>query len=128
MTHLSFTYFVSNKIPDFNIEIYHLEWMNLVQIYTKLCILAARGHSKSYLFSFAFPLWKMWRYDGKSKIGKTGLIITAEDSLVKHFLEMISTQVEENILLREKLFPGKTAVGWGKEKLITKNIFVYVHI
>ena len=107
LTDLSLAYFVSNKLLDFNIESYHLEWMNLIQIYRRLCILAARGHSKSFCFSFAYPLWMMWRYDGKSKIGKEGLIITAEDSLVKHFLEMIATQIEENPLIRERLFPGK---------------------
>jgi len=124
LTDLSFSYFVSGKLPDFNIEPYHLEWMNLAQIYRFLCILAARGHSKSYCFSFAYPLWQMWRYNKKNKIGGEGLFITAEDSLAKHFMEMVSHEIEDNPLLREKLYPGKSAVGWGKERLITKNKFV----
>lgn len=123
LTNLSFSYFVNGKLPDFNIEPYHLEWMNFVQIYRRLCLLAARGHSKSYCFSFAYPLWEMWKYDGKSKNGGEGLFITAEDSLAKHFLEMISKEIEDNPLLNEHLFPGKGATGWGKERLITKNKF-----
>lgn len=117
---MSFAYFVSNVLYEFEVAPYHLEWFNLCQIYKKLCIEAARGHSKSYVFSFAYPIWKMWRYAG-GKFGREILMITAEHSLAKHFLEMIREAVEDNPFLKEKLFPGPKALNWGKERIVAKN-------
>ena len=38
---LSLAYFVSNCLSDFEMEPYHLEWFNMIQLYRFLCILAA---------------------------------------------------------------------------------------
>lgn len=120
---LSLAYFVSNTITDFDIETYHLEWFNLIQLYRNLVILAARGHSKSFCFSYAYPLWQMWKYKGSGKIGKELTLITAEESLSSVFINQIKSQVEENPILREKLYPTGGKGKWADTHIITQNGF-----
>lgn len=122
----SFNYFVMSVLPEFEMGLHHIEWGNLIQFYKWLNIIAARDHSKSYTFSFAYPIWKMYRYE-RSNFGvsskenilnKKGMIITNEHSLAKEFLKGISEEIEQNPILREKLY---SADGWGKETLTTKQ-------
>lgn len=123
---LSLAYFVSNTITDFNIESYHLEWFNLIQLYRFLCVLAARGHSKSFCFSYAYVLWLAWRYKGKGKVGKELTLITAEESLSTIFIELIKNQIEDNPILKERLFPNSSEGSWAKSSIETKNGFKLV--
>lgn len=121
LKNLSFSYFVSNIITDFNIEWYHLEFFNLIQLYKFLCILAARGHSKSFVFSYAYPLWLAWRYKGTGKVGKEITLVTAEESLSAVFIDMIKTQIENNPILKEKLYPNSSEGIWARNTIKTKN-------
>ena len=118
---LSLAYFVSNTITDFNIESYHLEWFNLIQLYRLLTVLAARGHSKSFCFSYVYPLWLAWKYKGKGKIGKEVTLVTAEETLSTTFIDLIKTQIENNPILKEKLFPKSSEGIWAKSVIKTKN-------
>lgn len=118
---LSLAYFVSNTITDFNIEPYHLEWFNMIQLYRFLCVLAARGHSKSFAFSYAYLLWCAWKYKGKGKIGKETTLITAEESLATVFIDLIKTQIEQNPILKEKLYPSSSEGIWARNTIKTKN-------
>ena len=118
---LSLAYFVSNTITDFNIEPYHLEWFNMIQLYRFLCVLAARGHSKSFAFSYAYLLWCAWKYKGNGKIGKETTLITAEESLATVFIDLIKTQIEQNPILREKLYPSSSEGIWARNTIKTKN-------
>lgn len=120
---LSLAYFVSNTITDFNIEPYHLEWFNLIQLYRFLCVLAARGHSKSFCFSYAYILWLAWKYKGKGKLGKELTLITAEEGLSTIFIDLIKKQIEDNPILREKLLPNNSEGAWAKSYIETKNGF-----
>lgn len=121
---LSFAYFVDTCLSDFNIETYHLEWFNMISLYRNLCVLAARGHSKSYVFSFAYPLWLMYKYEGLSKVGKELTIITAEGDLAGNFVEKIKEEVENNPILKEKIYPGtNSGKTWAKTTLQSKNGF-----
>jgi phage terminase large subunit-like protein len=105
---------------------HHLEWGNLVQLYRFLCIEAARDHSKSFTFSFEYPLWKLYRYrrenfgirNYENLLNKKGMIITNEHSLAKDFLKIISDEVESNPILREKIYCKNT---WGKEEITTQQ-------
>lgn len=124
----SFNYFIQNVIPDFEMNWHHLEWGQLVQMYNKLSIIAARDHGKSYFFSFAYPLWKLYRYQRPSPIkqvkaeynAKIGMIITNEFGLAKHLLGMVKDEIEANDILKEKLYPGKTG-GWAETEINTLN-------
>ena len=123
---LSLAYFVSNTITDFNIEPYHLEWFNLIQLYRFLCVLAARGHSKSFCFSYVYILWLAWKYKGEGKLGKEITLITAEEGLSGVFIDMIKKQIEDNPILYERLFPGTSTGSWAKSYIETKNGFKLV--
>lgn len=132
-----FNYFISSVLPDFILGWHNLEWGNLVQIYNLLCILAARDHGKSYEFSFAFPLWQMYRYrklgtggamlSGASGVkrelnmSREGMLITNEYGLARHLMDIIKTEIESNEILRERLTPTDRSNNWGADHIECKN-------
>lgn len=122
-----FPYFILTMLPRLEFAPHIIEWSTLVHVYRLLCIIAARGHSKSHTYSFAYPLWKMYRYSPKRgentleyRLSKEGMIITNEYSLAKKFLGEVRDEIENNDLLREKLYP-KSRQGWGAESLHAAN-------
>lgn len=126
----SLNYFILTVLPDFILGWHNIEWSNLIQINRFLCVLAARDHGKSYHFSFAYPLWQMYRYKRKQRgvyvpkelqMAREGLLITNEFNLARHFLAMIKEEIANNPILRERLMPESKREGWGKEKIICKN-------
>ena len=129
MRKINFNYFIVSCLPDFEMSWHHIEWCNLVQIYKYLCIIASRDHSKSYTFSKAYPLWKMYRYTKDTaltrapkeyKLSKEGILVTNEYGLAKHFLGLIKEEIEGNDILSPILYPGRSE-GWGKESIKCKN-------
>lgn len=126
----SFNYFITSCLPDFEMNWHHLEWGNLVQIYKYLCIIASRDHSKSFTFSKAYPLWKMYRYAKDSlvtrapkeyKLSKEGILVTNEFGLAKHLLGIIKEEIEGNDILAKVLLPDSRSESWGKEGIKCKN-------
>lgn len=127
----SLNYFILTTLPDFHTNWHHIEWGNLVQMYNKLCVIAARDHGKSFFFSFAYLLWKLYRYEKSNnyriapkeyKLSKLGMLITNEFGLAKHLLSMVKDEIENNDLLREKLFPGNgKQYKWAETEIITKH-------
>ena len=127
----SFNYFISTVLPDFIMGWHNIEWSNLVQINRLLCILAARDHGKSYHFSFAYPLWQMYRYREFDALGRKaskefrmareGMLVTNEYGLAAHFLNMIKEEIQDNDILSERLLPVSKSKGWGKERILCKN-------
>lgn len=125
----SFNYFLQSVIPDFIMNWHHVEWGNFIQIFKYLCVIAARDHSKSFTFSFGYPLWKMYRYQNRSwngrvplefTLSKEGMLITNEYRLAKRLLRIIKDEIESNPILRDKLYP-ETREGWAKEEIKCKN-------
>jgi len=125
----SLNYFITTMLPDFQMNWHHIEWGNLVQLYNKLCVIAARDHGKSYFFSFAYILWKLYRYEKSTaykiapkeyQMSKLGMLITNEFGLAKHLLGLVKDEIENNDLLREALFPG-TNGKWAETEITTKN-------
>jgi hypothetical protein len=127
----SLNYFISSVLPDFILGWHNLEWGNLVQMNRLLCILAARDHGKSYEFSFAYPLWQMYRYRKYDSLGKLapkefrmareGMLVTNEYGLAAHFLRMIKEEIENNDILSQRLLPDSKVQGWGNERITAKN-------
>jgi len=124
----SLNYFIMSVLPQFDLGVHNLEWGQFSLFYKRLCIEAARDHGKSFYWSFAYPLWKMYRYRRnnpylptlENKLNKEGMIITDEHSLAKDFLKKIKEEVENNPILSERLYPDK-ADGWGMEEINCKN-------
>ena len=134
----SMAYFITTCLPDFTMGWHNLEWCNLIQLHSKLNVLASRDHSKSYTFSFAYPLWQMYRYRprfsprGNGGIRKqsapeiwragNGLLVTNEQTLARHLLKIIKEEVESNEILKERLLPeGNVKKGWGGDSIIAKT-------
>jgi hypothetical protein len=83
----------------------------------------------SYYFSFAYLIWKMYRYLKSTtyrivpleyRLSKMGMLITNEFNLAKHLLSLVKEEIENNDLLREKLFPG-TDHKWAETEITCKN-------
>lgn len=123
---LNITYFIHSVLPNFEINWHHIEWGNFVHLYNYLSIIAARDSGKSYYFSHAYPLWKMYRYekeDGTNyefSLSKLGMMITNERSLSRHLLGIVKDTIQDNDILRERLYPGKSK-GWADESITVKN-------
>ena len=130
-----FNYFIVTVMPDFEMNWHHIEWGNLVQLYRFLAIIAARDHSKTYTFSKAYPLWKLYRYrksgtglgmsnlDRDLILSKKGLLISSEFTLGTKSMDMIIEEILENPILKERLYPkgGEDRRKWGSTEIKCKK-------
>lgn len=123
-------YFTHSVLPHFELNWHNIEWFNMVQLYRLLCIMAARDHSKSYSFSFAYILWRLFRYVKPTslitppddiKFYKEGMLITNEFKLAKKLLKKVKQEIEGNDILKQVLYPEKNSSGWANESLTCKN-------
>lgn len=127
----SLNYFVTNVLPHFDIQWFHIEWFNFIQLYRLLCVEAARGHGKSYSFSYAVVLWKLYRYrkpttfnprnDKEISLCQEGMIISNKYSFSKDLLRKVKNEIESNDILGKILIPDNKGDGWGAEGIICKN-------
>ena len=127
---INLNYFVHSVLPNFEMNWHNIEWFNMVQLYRLLCIEAARDHSKSYTFSFAYVLWRLYRYTRSTPLirvpddiryYKEGMIITNEFKLAKRLLKKVKEEIKYNPVLEEALFPDSNTGGWANESLVCKN-------
>lgn len=125
----NFNYFLTNVLINFEINWHHLEWGSFAQNYSLLNILAPRDHGKSYFFSNAYPAWKMYKFKGddvhpklrkQNNLNRRGFIITNEMGLAEELMEILQNTIEENYILREKLFP-ENKDAWNKRNIRCKN-------
>lgn len=121
------TYFITSKMPQFELNWHHLEWGDVAQRYLKANVIAARDHGKSYFWSNAYFVWKMYRYKkfvpGGRKdlaLSKRGYLFSFSKEQAVDLLDIVKSTVEENDELRERLFPGK-GDGWAKTDIVAKN-------
>lgn len=121
----SLTYFLISVMPDFEMNWHHVEWAEAIQTYLQLCILAARGHGKSYMFSNAYPMWRLYRYSKFSKrkelssLGKEGYMFSFSKTQAVKLLRTCKETISNNDILRDKLKPGSD--GWAETKIELKN-------
>lgn len=122
------TYFITSKLPNFELNWHHLEWGDIAQRYDKANVIAARDHGKSYFWSNAYPVWKAWRYKkldnprGRKDLAmsKRGYLFSFSQQQAIDLLDIIKGTVEEHDELRERLYPGK-GDGWAKTDVTFKN-------
>jgi len=127
----NFNYFITSVLHEFEVNWHHLEWGDLVMHHNKLCVLAPRDHGKSYFFSNAYPLWKMYRYRAPKQnernarpdlqISNRGFILTSDMDLSEELMEIIKANIEENDILREKLWNTERKEGWKGRSIRCKN-------
>ena len=127
---VNLSYFVNSVLPDFELAYHTLEWFSMVQLYQKLSVIAARDHSKSFCFSFAIPLWRLYRYrrpDGYSvlpddiRFFREGMMITNEYKLAKKLLKKVKEEIKFNPILNKVLFPEGNEGNWASESIACKN-------
>ena len=76
---------------------HHISWDDLLSE-SRVNILAARDHGKSYFWTFAYPIWKAryWK-------GCCTYIFSATQQLAESFLRMIKEEITENPELEDML-------------------------
>lgn len=85
---------------------HHEEWADLVNRHDRLCINAARNHGKSFLFTFAYPIWQAERHPNQR-----GFIFSGSQPQAEAILLAIEKEIETNPKLHH-LLPKSTRVFW----------------
>ena len=118
---LSLNYFIATMLPKFRLGWRNIEWGNLTQLYPWSCYLCARASGKSYQWSYAFILWRLWSYtrptayrqdttDNANR--KETCYITNTFTLEKVHIAKVTEEIEANDLIKEKLNPyNKASIG-----------------
>lgn len=118
---LSLNYFITTMLPKFRLGWRNIEWSNLTQLYPWSCYLCARASGKSYQWSYAFILWRLWSYtrptayrqdtvDNTNR--KETCYITNTFTLAKVQIAKVTEEIEANDLIKEKLNPyNKASIG-----------------
>lgn len=118
---LSLNYFITTMLPKFRLGWRNIEWSNLTQLYPWSCYLCARASGKSYQWSYAFILWRLWSYtrptayrqdtvDNANR--KETCYITNTFTLAKVQIAKVTEEIEANGLIKEKLNPyNKASIG-----------------
>jgi len=122
---LSYNYFKTVVLPKFRQEWRNIEWGNLVQLYPWSGYICQRGSGKSFEFTYAWPLWRLYSYDTPKPYTRESIdnanrketcIITAESKLARLHLAKINEEIKTNDILQEKLNPN------GKATLAAESI------
>ena len=118
---LSLNYFITTMLPKFWLGWRNIEWSNLTQLYPWSCYLCARASGKSFQWSYAFILWRLWSYtrptayrqdtvDNANR--KETCYITNTFTLAKVQIAKVTEEIEANDLIKEKLNPyNKASIG-----------------
>lgn len=126
----SLLYFVSSVLPDYELAWHCIEWLSMIQLYRFLCVICSRDHSKSFTFSFAHVLWRLYRYEKPSetyippvdiKYYREGMLITNEFKLAKKLLKKVKEEIKLNPILSKKLYPEGKSTVWANESIQCMN-------
>ena len=119
----SLCYFSSSAL-SMEMNWHHMEWGWLVENFPMIAILAARDHGKSFFFSHAYPLWRMYKHDRLSKNqkinAKLGYIFSNTSPQAIDLLEIVKDSITDIDILRERLYP-EFKDNWSKLGIKTKN-------
>lgn len=129
----SLTYFITSILPDFQLGWHHLEWGDLVMMYNKLCIQAARDHGKSYYFSNAYAIWQLYKYSAPKRgiynarptaaNSNRGYLFSFSLQQSVDLMEILKGTIEGSDILKERLYPegGKSGGAWASTNIMCKN-------
>lgn len=117
----SLNYFTLTMLPNFRMGWRNVEWGNMTQLFPWSCYLCSRSSGKSFQWSYAFVLWRLWSYckpvswrqntiDNQNR--KETCYITNNFTLAKVQVKKVREEIETNDLIAEKLNPnGKASIG-----------------
>ena len=126
------TYFITSVMPDFQLNMHHIEWGDLVMHHKKLCVEAARGHGKSYYFSNAYIVWQLYRYKKPKAMqfsmrptkssSNRGFLFSFSLQQSVDLIEILKGTIESNEILAERLMPQNTKEGaWASTNITCRN-------
>jgi phage terminase large subunit-like protein len=121
--------YFAEQILDMEISGHHEEWSELVAKNKKLCINAPRDHGKSFMFSFAYVIWRLYynwipssltgeQYKSIPRVSVGYIFSNTQDQAV-NLLELVKREIESNPRL-EHLIPASKEV-WSKTALKLSN-------
>lgn len=129
----SLTYFITSVLPYFQLGWHHLEWGDLVMMYNKLCIEAARDHGKSYYFSNSYAIWQLYKYAALKRgiynarpttaNSNRGYLFSFSLQQSVDLMEILKGTIEGSDILKERLYPegGKSGGAWASTNIMCKN-------
>lgn len=126
------TYFITSVMPDFQLNMHHIEWGDLVMHHKKLCVEAARGHGKSYYFSNAYIAWQLYRYKKPKTMqfsmrptkssSNRGFLFSFSLQQSVDLIEILKGAIESNEILAERLMPQNAKEGaWASTNITCRN-------
>lgn len=114
----SWAYFNTTVLSNFNMFWRQVEICNLTQLFPWSSYLLSRGAGKSYMFAYAFVLWRLYSFQRPSfyrqntidnQNRKETALITNTMTLAKIHVGKIIEELETNPILSEKLNPNNRA-------------------
>lgn len=119
----NFNYFITSALPDFEMNWHHVQWSEIAMKHDKFCILAARDHGKSYMFSMAYPAWQLYRFKPKNNTvteqrNKRGFLFSFSITQAIDLLTILKENIEDSDILRERLYNKDN---WSKVDITCKN-------
>lgn len=126
------TYFITSVMPDFQLNMHHIEWGDLAMHHKKLCVIAARGHGKSHYFSNAYIIWQLYRYKRPKTMqfsmrptkssSNRGFLFSFSLQQSVDLIEILKSTIESNDILAERLMPTNTKEGaWASTNITCRN-------
>jgi len=103
--------FFTERVLGYKVAPFHEEWINALERFNKICIVAPRGHGKTTILGIAYPLWLIWK-----SYGKEAMIVSYNYTQSRDVLERIRWTIENNEILSE-LIPKKGT--WAKDEVTT---------
>lgn len=115
--------FLGMEISD-----HHRSWSELVAKHKRLAINAPRDHGKSFFFSFAYVIWRLYYawipdYDPSFKSHPRrpiGYIFGSSQENAIKFLDIVKAELESNPKL-QWMIPPKTNSTWNKGEIVCSN-------
>ena len=109
-----FLFFVKNVL-EFDVIDYHREIGLIPLKHRYSCIMVPTGHSKTTLFSVAYPMWRLWR--------ERGIEICLVSSSLEQSMKMLGisqAMLEANDFFKDILPKNRTDL-WNKSQTTTSN-------
>ena len=118
--------YFAEEILDMEVSRHHKEWSRLVFKHKKLCIEAPRDHGKSYMFSFAYAIWRAYHnwlpehlmMKSVPRISVGYIFSNTQDQAIK-LLELVKREMESNPKLAH-LVPANKDI-WAKTEIKLAN-------
>jgi hypothetical protein len=128
MLRTDLAYFAETML-DMEIVDHHKAWSRLVAKFPKLCINAPRDHGKSFMFSFAYTIWRLYYNwlpplpaESMKSIPRVsiGYIFSGTQDQSIKLLDLVKMEIQSNPKL-QWLEPTDADAAWAKQEIKCSN-------